>query len=153
MIDLNDGKLGYKFPKYSYNANRDNIQIGAVVTSVKDGSIAAVNGGRHQTTPKAYGRADMMKTQIGSTAKPIFAYGPYIEYNNGHTGTMFFDNKMNFSNGTPLKNSDGTYKGAMTMRQALAQSRNIPAVQAFQAVNKTKIAEFVHNVGLTYGDT
>ncbi|MBR6820939.1 MAG: transglycosylase domain-containing protein [Bacilli bacterium] len=153
MIDLNEQKLGYKFPTYRYNAYRDNIQIGAVVTSVKDGSIAAVNGGRKQTTPKAYGRADMMKTQIGSTAKPIFAYGPYIEYNNGHTGTMFFDNKMNFSNGTPLKNSDGTYKGAMTMRQALAQSRNIPAVQAFQAVNKTKIAEFVHNVGLDFGST
>ena len=63
---------------------------------------------------------------------------------------MFFDNKMNFSNGTPLKNSDGTYKGAMTMRQALAQSRNIPAVQAFQAVNRSKIAEFVKNVGIDY---
>ncbi len=153
MIDLNNEKLGYKFKKYDYNKQRDNIQIGAVVTSVKDGSIAAVNGGRKQTTPKAYGRADMMKTQIGSTAKPIFAYGPYIEYNNGHTGTMFFDNKMNYSNGGSIKNSDGTYKGAMTMRQALAQSRNIPAVQAFQAVNKTKIGEFVHNVGLDYGDT
>ena len=151
MIDLNDQKLGYKFPVK--NGWKDVIQIGAVVTSVKDGSIAAVNGGRHQTTPKAWGRADQTKTQIGSTAKPIFAYGPYIEYNNGHTGTIFFDNKMNFSNGTPLKNSDGTYAGAMTMRQALAQSRNIPAVQAFQAVDKNKISEFVHNVGLDYGST
>lgn len=153
MIDLNNGDLGYKFPTYKYNDNKDNIQIGAVVTSVKDGSIVAVNGGRKQTTPKAYGRADQMKTQIGSTAKPIFAYGPYIEYNNGHTGTLFFDNKMTYSSGAALKNSDGTYLGAMTMRQALAKSRNIPAVQAFQAVNKTKIGEFVHNVGLTYGDT
>lgn len=153
MIDLNNEKLGYKFPTYKYNQYKDVIQIGAVVTSVKDGSIAAVNGGRHQTTPKAWGRADQTKTQIGSTAKPIFAYGPYIEYNNGHTGTMFFDNKMTFSNGSQLKNSDGTYKGAMTMRQALATSRNIPAVQAFQAVDKSKIAEFVHNVGLDYGST
>ena len=153
MIDLNNGDLGYKFPVYKYNDKKDNIQIGAVVTSVKDGSIVAVNGGRKQTTPKAYGRADIMKTQIGSTAKPIFAYGPYIEYNNGHTGTLFFDNKMTYSSGAALKNSDGTYLGAMTMRQALARSRNIPAVQAFQAVNKTKIGEFVHNVGLDYGDT
>jgi penicillin-binding protein 1A len=153
MVDLNNGDLKYKFPTYKYNDNRDNIQIGAVVTSVKDGSIVAVNGGRKQTTPKAYGRADMMKTQIGSTAKPIFAYGPYIEYNNGHTGTLFFDNKMTYSSGAALKNSDGTYLGAITMRVALAKSRNIPAVQAFQAVNKTKIGEFVHNVSLTYGDT
>lgn len=153
MIDLNNGDLGYKFKTYPYNDYNDTIQIGIVVTSVKDGSIVAVNGGRHQTTPKAYGRADMMKTQIGSTAKPIFAYGPYIEYNNGHTGTLFFDNKMTYSSGAALKNSDGTYLGAMTMRQALARSRNIPAVQAFQAVDKNKIGEFVHNVGLDYGDT
>ena len=151
MIDLNDEKLGYKFPvKKGW---KDVIQIGAVVTSVKDGSIAAVNGGRHQTTPKAWGRADQTKTQIGSTAKPIFAYGPYIEYNNGNTGTLFFDNKMTYSNGAPLKNSDGTYLGAMTMRTALAKSRNIPAIQAFQAVDKNKISEFVHNVGLDYGST
>ena len=153
MVDLNNGNLNYKFPTYKYNDNRDNIQIGAVVTSVKDGSIIAVNGGRHQKTPKSYGRADLNKTQIGSTAKPIFAYGPYIEYNNGHTGTLFFDNKMTYSSGAALKNSDGSYLGAMTMRQALAKSRNIPAVQAFQAVNKNKIGEFVNNVGLTYGDT
>jgi penicillin-binding protein 1A len=151
MIDLNDEKLGYKFPvKKGW---KDVIQIGAVVTSVKDGSIAAVNGGRHQTTPKAWGRADQTKTQIGSTAKPIFAYGPYIEYNNGNTGTLFFDNKMTYSNGAPLKNSDGTYLGAITMRTALAKSRNIPAIQAFQAVDKNKISEFVHNVGLDYGST
>lgn len=150
MVKLNNGELNYKWKTYKATDNKDIIQIGAIVTDVKDGSIAAVNGGRHQTTQKAFNRATDMKTQPGSTAKPIFAYGPYLEYNNGNTGTVFYDNKMTYSNGQELTNADKTYKGAMTMRQALAQSRNIPAVQAFQAVNKTKISEFVNNVGIDY---
>ena len=54
------------------------------------------------------------------------------------------------ANGDELTNSNKTYYGAMTMRQALARSRNIPAVQAFMAVDKTKVAEFVHNLGIDY---
>ena len=41
----------------------------------------------------------------------------------------------------------------MTMRKALSESRNIPALQAFQQVDKTKISEFVHSLGINYGDT
>lgn len=150
MVKLNNGELNYKWKTYRATDNKDIIQIGAIVTDVKDGSISAVNGGRHQATQKAFNRATDMKTQPGSTAKPIFAYGPYLEYNNGNTGTLFFDNRMTYSNGQELTNADKSYKGAMTMRQALAQSRNIPAVQAFQAVSKTKISEFVNNVGIDY---
>jgi len=148
--DLNEGNLGYKWKTYSYNDYKDNIQIGAVILDIEDGSISAVDGGRHQTTERAFSRATQMKRQPGSTAKPIFAYGPYIEYNNGNTGTIFYDTPMTYSNGQKIKNADGSYMGAMTMRQALAKSRNIPAIQAFMAVDKTKISEFVHNLGIDY---
>ena len=150
FMDLNEGNLGYKWKTYKYNNYEDNIQFGGVITSVKDGSVVAVDGGRHQKAEREFSRATMMKRQPGSTAKPIFAYGPYIEYNNGNTGTVFYDNPMTYSNGQKLTNADKTYYGAMTMRQALAKSRNIPAVQAFQAVDKDKIAEFVKNLGIDY---
>ncbi len=149
MTDLNEGNLGYKWKVYKYNDYRDVVQIAAIVTDVHDGSIAAVNNGRHQNAARQLTRATS-KFQPGSTAKPMFAYGPYIEYNNGNTGTLFFDNKMTYSNGQELTNANKDYKGAMTMRQALVESRNIPAVQAFQAVDKNKISEFVHNLGIDY---
>ena len=57
---------------------------------------------------------------------------------------------MTYSNGQELTNADNSYRGAMTMRQALAQSRNIPAIQAFQAVDKDKASEFIHNLGIDY---
>ncbi len=149
MTDLNEGKLGYKWKTYSYNDYKDVIQVGMVVTDVHDGSIIAVNGGRNKKGQRNQSLATSY-FQPGSTAKPIFAYGPYLEYNNGNTGTLFFDNPMTYSTGQSLKNSDGSYMGAITMRQALAHSQNIPAVQAFQAVNKNKISEFVHGLGIDY---
>jgi len=140
---LNAGELGYKWVN-------DRIQIGLAITNVKDGSITAINGGRNQTTQRAFNRALSKNYQPGSTIKPIIDYGPYIEYNNGSPGTIFYDIPYRFSNGTIITNSDNGYKGAMTMRQALVQSRNIPALQAFQAVDKSKVAEFVKNCGIDY---
>lgn len=152
MYDLDKGNLGYQWKKYKWMNGGDYVQFAATVTDVHDGSIAAVFGRRNQTTERALNLAVSGKFQPGSTAKPIFAYGPYIEYNNGSTGTVFYDNKMTYSNGQVISNADNSYQGAMTMRTALVRSRNIPAVQAFQAVDKDKIAEFVHNCGIDYGD-
>ena len=141
---LNKGELGYKW-------KNDYVQAAQIVTSVKDGSIQGVNGGRN-VGARLFNRATDMKTQIGSTAKPIFAYGPFIEYSNGSTGTLFWDNKMTYSNGTVIRNSDNALQGQLTMRQALSRSRNMPAVQAFMKTDKDKIAEFVHGFGIDYGD-
>lgn len=143
LVDLNNEKLGYKWKD-------DYIQIGMAITDVEDGSILAINGDRTQSTRRAYNRATEMKTQPGSTIKPIIDYGPYIEYNNGSTGSIFYDVSYTYSNGQKITNSDNSYKGAMTMRQALIQSRNIPALQAFQAVDKDKIATFVNACGIDY---
>jgi len=150
MTSLNDGSLGYEWKTYKWMNGNDYIQVGIAVTDVETGALTAVNGGRNQTVARGFNRATMAKRQPGSTAKPIFAYGPYIEYNNGSTGTIFYDNPMTYSNGQALKNSDGKYMGAITMRTALIESRNIPAIQAFQAVDKDKIAEFVNGLGIDY---
>lgn len=130
----------------------DVVQTGIGVTSVKDGSIIAVGAGRNRQGERQFNYATMINRHPGSTAKPFFAYGPYIEYNNGHTGSIFFDEPMTYSDGTSLKNSDGSYQGMMTMKKALLLSRNIPAIQAFQQLDKEKVSEFVHNLGIDYGD-
>lgn len=155
MIALNDETNDENDPvKYTFQKNymkTDFIDIGVAVIDVHDGSISAVNGGRNRNGLLNQSNATLQDKQPGSTAKPFFAYGPYIEYNNGNPGTVFFDSPMSYSNGASLKNSDGAYRGAMTMREALSTSRNIPAVQAFMAVDKENIAKFVHNCGLEYG--
>lgn len=149
-VKLNNGELNYKWKTYKRTNYADIVQFGSILTDVHDGSIRAVDGGRHQKNPKSFNRATQTKTSPGSTIKPIMDYGPYIEFNKGNTGTIFFDNKMKYSNGQDLTNADKSYRGPMTMRQALAQSRNIPAVQAFMAVKDSNRREFVHNLGINF---
>ena len=146
LNQLNSGELGYKFVN-------DVIQVAIVVTDVNDGSITAVDGRRNQTGERQLNLATdtSITFQPGSTAKPIFAYGPLIEYNNASTGTYFWDDSYTYSNGQVFFDSDRQFQGMQTMRTALANSRNIPAVQALQQVDKTKIAEFVHKLGIDYG--
>ena len=134
-----------------YKWKNDVIQAGIAVTSVKDGSIVAVGAGRNRKIGD-WNYATNMKRHPGSCAKPFFAYGPYLEYNNGNTGSIFFDEPMTYSDGTPLKNSDDSYMGMITMKTALFKSRNIPAIQAFQQLDKQKVSDFVHSLGIDYGD-
>ncbi len=137
----------YKFPN-------DALQEGIAITSVENGSIVALSGGRNYQA-KGLNRATGMKRQPGSTAKVIFDYGPYIEYLNGSTYSPFLDEQTTYSNGTAIKNADGTYYGLMTMRNALINSRNIPALRAFKAVendNIENIKNFAHSLGIDYGE-
>lgn len=135
-----------------YNFINDKDQLGVAVTSVENGALLAIGGGRNYT-PKGLNRATV-KRQPGSTAKPIFDYGPLIEYNNVSTVHQFFDEPYTYSDGkTSINNWDGKYWGLSDMTSLLIDSRNVPAVQAFQQVDKDKIAEFVHGLGIDYGDT
>lgn len=142
LTSLENGEL-YKFVD-------DKVQNGIAVTSVSDGSILGLAPGRNYVKTGT-NRAITRTRQIGSTAKPIFDYGPLIEYNNASTGQLFFDEPYTYSSGGTIRNYDGKYKGIITMREALIDSRNIPALQAFQQVDPTKIAEFAHNLGINYG--
>ena len=142
---LNDGSLGYKWMN-------DVIQVAIIVTDTQNGAIVAVDGRRNQTGERDLNLATGgARFQPGSTAKPIFAYGPAIEFNNASPGTYYFDEPYTYSNGGTLVNADRTYQGQETMRMALSESRNIPAIQAFQSVDKDKIASFVHSLGIDYG--
>lgn len=138
----------------NYKWINEKLQMGLTITSVKDGSIVAMSGGRDYAA-KGLNRATDINNQPGSTAKILFDYAPYIEYLNGSTYSMFLDESYTYSNGTRISNSDNKYRGLQTMRQALSASRNIPALQAFQAVNakdENLIPDFVHSLGINYGD-
>ena len=142
---LEKGEI-YEFPN-------EYIQEGIAITNMENGGLSAISGGRNYSA-RGTNRATT-KRQPGSTAKILFDYGPYIEYLNGSPATLFLDEPTTYSNGTPIKNSDSKYNGLMTMRDALAASRNIPALRAFQAVyneNPDYIKNFVKSLGIDYGD-
>lgn len=133
----------------AYSWVDDKVQTGVSVLDSETGAILAVGTGRNKSGINSYNYATQIRRQPGSTAKPLFDYGPGMEYNNWSTYTLFDDTKYSYSNGRPIKNWDGGYYGTITLRRALSTSRNIPALKAFQQVDNNKIKEFVTGLGLT----
>ncbi len=126
----------------------DAVQAGIAVINVETGAIAAVGAGRNREGERTYNYATQAKKQPGSTAKPLFDYGPGLEFNNFSTYTLFVDEPWHYTNGPEVGNWDGGYAGLITLRYALQWSRNIPALKAFQQINKKNITTFVNGLGL-----
>lgn len=135
-----------------YKWRDDKVQAGLTVVDVKTGAITAIGAGRNRVGERTFNYATQAYRQPGSTAKPIFAYGPGFEYDNFSTYQLFTDESWSYSDGTELGNWDKGYKGLMTLRDALSVSRNVPAVKSLQTVQKDvgnkKIVEFVENLGI-----
>ena len=125
------------------------VQAGIAAVDVKTGKIIAIGAGRNRTDARSYNYATMIDRQIGSTAKPLFDYAPGIEYNNWSTYEQFLDAPYTYSDGKQIRNSDRGYMGMISLRTSLAQSRNIPALKAFQQVNNKKIIDMVTKMGIT----
>ena len=132
----------------NFNWENKIVQAGIAAVDVKTGKIVAIGAGRNRTDARSYNFATMINRQIGSTAKPIFDYAPGMEYKDWSTYEIFDDSPHTYSDGKVIRNSDRGYMGNISLRVALAQSRNIPALKAFQQNDKKKIIEFVKKMGI-----
>lgn len=131
----------------------ENAQAGVVMTDSASGEVLAVGAGRNKNSERSYNFATMTNKQIGSTAKPIFDYGPAVEYLGWGTVNYIDDTPTTYSDGTKISNSDGGYKGRLPLYQALGLSRNVTALKTFQQVSKEagndKILKFASSLGIT----
>ena len=125
----------------------DELQAGIAVIDVNNGTIVAIGAGRNREAGD-WNYATQARRQPGSTAKPLFDYGPGFEYNNYSTYTLFNDEKWTYTNGPQVGNWDGKYEGLITLRRALSYSRNVPALKAFQEIGPKNIVSFVNGLGL-----
>ena len=132
----------------TYKFRNKKVQVGIGVIDNKTGAILAVGAGRNKTSELSLNYATQISRHPGSTAKPLFDYGPGIEYNNWSTYTPFVDKPVKYTNGGVMHNVDGRYLGFMTLRQCLVQSRNTCALQAFKKVKNSNINKFVTSLGI-----
>ncbi len=125
------------------------VDAGVAVVNTQTGAIVAVGGGRNRDVA-GFNNATQMVKQIGSTAKPLYDYGPGIEYENWSTYTPWTDEPITYTGTTTVvSNWDGNYMGFISSREALKISRNIPALKAFKKLNKLNVIQFVKNLGLS----
>ena len=132
------------------SANFDN---GAVtIIDNKTGQILALQGSRDYNHPN-YGQDNAATSfiQPGSSIKPfvysaLFKQKPNGQLNYG-TGSVLKDEPIDQIYGAKLENFDHKYKGNLTIRQGLAESRNIPAVKAMYITGRDATLKTIHEMG------
>lgn len=123
----------------------DIVESGMAIIRPSTGEIAGLVGGRMYETRRGFNRATSMQRQPGSTIKPIVAYGPAVDLGYG-PGTIIDDSP--FTGNYNPNNSDHTYQGRITMRKAIAGSRNVCAVKMLQTIGTQVGWQYAVNMGL-----
>ena len=141
----------YHTADYDDNGNLQPSQASMVLIDHKTGYVLAIsNGFEEKTEAFGFNLATDGKKQTGSSMKTIAALAPAIDKGIITASTIFDDNPTSFNNGTYNPgNYGGTYRGLITVRNAIAYSQNIPMVKTMCLLTPEKSVEFLKSVGIT----
>lgn len=129
------------------------LQGAAVCIDNQTNLIVAVVGGREEKG--SLNRGYQAKRQPGSAIKPLLDYGPALNEGVITPSTVYVDEETTINGYTP-KNSGGSYRGAVTMREALARSINTIAVQLYTNVGAETCLSYLDKMqfsSLVYADS
>lgn len=147
-LDTDIQKELYKIINNSYGLfNDDNLNCAIVVLDNNTYGVKALVGNRN-TNQKVINYAYDVKLQPGSTIKPILDYAPAIEYFSYSPATIIVDELYYYHDGMQIHNYDHQYLGPITLRKALSDSRNVPAVKLFNEVGYERAFEFAKKIGI-----
>lgn len=127
---------------------RGGSNAGLVSIDPRNGQVLALVGSVDYYN-KEFGQVNMATAlrQPGSSFKPIY-YGDALDRRLVTAASVLDDKPMTFGGTYSPKNYDNRYKGKMSLRNALAESRNIPAVQVMQRESVAKAAEAAKRMGI-----
>jgi penicillin-binding protein 1A len=113
------------------------------------GDVQALVGGRDFSESK-FDRATQALRQVGSSFKP-YVYTAVIDTGGSPDDTVL-DEPVTFETGSgPYSphNYDEKFEGMITLRRALAQSRNIPALKLASKVGMKTVIDYAERFGIT----
>jgi membrane carboxypeptidase/penicillin-binding protein PbpC len=115
----------------------------------KTGEVLALVGSKDFFDESIDGQVNVpfRSRQPGSAFKPI-SYAALFEL--GYPDkTIVFDVPTDFGDYRP-QNFDKKFKGPVTLRQALAESRNIPSVKVFYLADPERVIDLARKAGIRY---
>jgi penicillin-binding protein 1A len=122
----------------------------AIVVMSADGAVRAMVGGRDLPQAGDFNRATQALRQTGSAFKPFvyavamdLGYSP-LDYVDDSPYTIYVPGSGDYS----PKNYDNEFKGMITLTQALAESRNIPAVKISELVGRDLVKKVATDFGV-----
>ena len=126
------------------------MEAAAVVLENQTGAVRALVGGWDFDRNK-FNRITQARRQVGSSFKP-FVYGAAIEAGwtpadtllDAPTSFIGADGKLSYR----PENYYHKHYGIVTLRRALEQSINVPAVKLFELVKGSRVVDFAHRAGI-----
>ncbi|WP_298491172.1 transglycosylase domain-containing protein [uncultured Lactobacillus sp.] len=129
----------------------DKMQVGTTILDPNNGHVIAMLGGRKLPNVQlGLNRAVQKSRSSGSSIKPILDYAPALEKKDWSTAQILSDTPYTYpGTNIGLHNWDNQYWGNITMRKALAQSRNVPAIRTLESVGLPYARNFANKVGIS----
>ncbi len=123
------------------------LQGAATCIENETGRVVAIVGGRTQdsVTGMTLNRAYQSFRQPGSSIKPLVVYTPVLETGEYTPGSMVDDYKREDG----PSNSDGSYDGEITLRYAVAKSKNTIAYQLFTDLGPSTGLDYLRKLHFT----
>ncbi len=116
----------------------------ALVAMRPNGDVVAMIGGKsYKESP--FNRATQARRQPGSTFK-LFVYLAALR--SGLTPDSLVDDSPITEGGYRPKNSDGRYKGEITLKRAFARSSNVAAVRLYRRVGDKAVIQAARDLGI-----
>ncbi len=128
----------------------EKVQVALAVVRARDGAIVAMVGGRDYGT-SAFNRVVNSPRPIGSTVKPLTALAAFEADAALSPGSLLEDapieRVVDGKTWAPA-NYDGQFAGPIALRDAIAKSRNIPAVLLAEHVGLDALRSRFRSIGL-----
>ena len=123
-------------------------QASMVVIDQSNGYVKGMVGGRGEKTASlTLNRATDSFRQPGSTFKPISTYGPALDTGAITLATSIEDSEYSYNSGQPVNNADNSYHGNVTVREAIKNSYNIPAVKTLTEITPQVGFDYLQRLG------
>ncbi len=127
------------------------VQAAAAAVDTATGAVRAIVGGRSYETRRGLNRATHLRRQPGSALKPLAVYAPAIEYAGWTAASVILDEPTSFGSYKP-RNAGNAYYGNVTLRAALKNSLNIPAVKVIESIGVGTARRYLTAVGIELTD-
>lgn len=124
------------------------VQAASVALDPKTGGIEALEGGRGDYVTRGFNRATQGRIAPGSTLKPISVYTPALEAG-FKPDDLLVDEPLPFYD---VNNYDQTFRGEVTMREAVADSLNAPAVWLLDQIGLDRGVQKVNSFGISLAE-
>jgi len=125
------------------------LESGTIIIENETGYIKVLVGGR-DFNDSEYNRVYQAKRQPGSIFK-VFLFGAAIE-NGMSPGDIIMDTPIILDDGSDEKykphNYDNKFLGPISLRKALALSRNVTAIRLIKNIGPETVASFAHKIGV-----